>query len=95
MLITHPSHFGLEKIAETETSVVLTGSLANCKRIAAAHGMEVDSYEGCLVSCDGSHAVYAPVDESKPNRIWYKNGGLIQRGRDDYSVVIPRNVWDN
>lgn len=93
MTITHLSHFGLTLISETTTNVVLSGSLAACKRMAAAHGMEIEQYEGRIESCKGGHAVYVPVDQSKPNRILFKDGGMIQKCRDDYSLVMPLNVW--
>lgn len=94
MTITHLSHFDLEVCGETADSVVLSGTLAACKRIAFAHGMEIERYEGTIVSSNGGHATCAPVSESRPNRILFKTGGLIQRCRDDYAVVIPRSVWE-
>ena len=94
MTNTHISHFGLEFTAQTLTSVVLSGTLANCKRIAAAHGMEIDRTEGRIVSCDGDNAIYSPTSGDKPNRIVYKNGGMIQRCANDYAIVIPVDVWN-
>ena len=94
MTLTHASHLGLEIIGVTKDSVVLAGTLASCKRIAAAHGMEIEKHEGSILSSNCGVATYAPVNESRPNRILYAGGGMIQRGRDDYSIVIPRRVWD-
>lgn len=95
MTITHVSHFGLELLNTTETGVVLCGTLGNCKRMAAAHGMEIREYEGRLISYNGFRGTYEPVDMKKPNRIWFKNGGMIQRTPGDYTLVIPRKVWED
>jgi hypothetical protein len=101
MLATHPSHFGLTLLAETSTSAVLSGTLGACKRIAAACGMEVAKYEGYIVSSgptglDGSSgAIYTPVSgpDDRWSRILYNPGGMIQRGQDDFTVVIPIELW--
>lgn len=93
MTLTHLSHFGLELLATTTTGAVLCGSLANCKRMAAAHGMEVDKYEGRLLSYVNGFATTAPVDMTQPVRITYKNGGMVQKCVDDYTLVIPMAVW--
>lgn len=95
MVIAHLSHYELEHIATTADSAIFSGTLAACKRMAAAHGMEIERYEGCIISCDGSTAIYAPASESQPNRIIYKSGGMIQRCQDGYSLVMPIGVWIN
>jgi hypothetical protein len=95
MTITHTSHFGLTLINTTETSAVFCGTLSACKRMAFAHGMEIEQYEGRVVAINGRHATFAPVDESNPNRIWFVNGGMIQKTPGDYTLVMPIEVWLN
>lgn len=95
MTLTHLSHFGLEKIGETADNVVFSGTLGSCKRMAFAHGMEIEKYEGRILSSVNGHAIHAPVSESNPTLIWFKGGGLILKGRDDYSLVMPLKVWKN
>jgi len=94
MLITHPSHYGLDLIATTLDNVVLSGTLTDCKRMAAAHGMEVASIEGQILGTVGGVATYAAPDPKSPNRILYAGGGMIQRCRDDYALLIPRKIWE-
>lgn len=94
MTTTHLSHYGLQLVATTADNVVLAGSLADCKRMAAAHGMDIQGYEGCILGAVGGIATYQQLDAARPNRIVYVGGGMIQRGRDDYSLVMPRAVWN-
>ena len=94
MTLTHLSHFDLTEIGRTDDNVILEGSLAACKRIAAAHGLEVVRYEGMITGSDGNRATYAPVDMARPSLI-YLTRGMIVRGRDGYSIVIPMDVWNN
>jgi hypothetical protein len=95
MTIAHISHYDLTEIGRTSDNIVFSGSLGACKRMAAAHGMEVESMEGAITGCDGNRATYLPPDESKPALAWFKGGGLIIRGRDDYSLLMPLAVWMN
>ena len=90
---THLSHFGLTKIAETDTGIVFDGTLAACKRMAAAHGMKIERYEGAVMGMDGGHATFAPANETHPLWIMYRDGGLIQKGRAGYTLVMPLAVW--
>lgn len=94
MVITHLSHFGLEKIGETKDTVIFSGSLANCKRLAFAHGMEVEKYEGYIVSSDSAGAVYTPADGKNFSRILFKTGGMIQKCQTGYALVMPVAVWN-
>jgi hypothetical protein len=63
--------------------------------MAFAYGMEIEKYEGRITGFVGRTATYLPVDEAKPNAIIFKGGGLIQRGRDNYALVMPLEVWRN
>jgi hypothetical protein len=95
MTLTHLSHFGLEKLAETSTNVVFSGSLAACKRLAFAHGMEVESYEGRCLGMAGGRATVAAADATNFSAVWFKGGGLVLKGRDNYTLVMPLEVWRN
>lgn len=95
MTATHLNHFGLQHTATTNDSILFSGSLGNCKRMAAAHGMEVEKCEGAILSSDCGHAIYAPVNESAPMRVLYRNGGMIQKCQSDYTLVMPLAVWMN
>ena len=94
MTMTHVSHFGLDLIRETTESLVFVGGLGACKRMAAAHGMEIDRYEGFLVSSDSHGGVFTPASPKSFSRILYRGGGMVQKGRDDYTLVMPRRVWE-
>ena len=94
MTNTHVSHLGLELIRETDTSIVFAGTLGACKRMAFAHGMEIERYEGRTVAVNGRYAITTPVDTTNPNRIWFINGGMIQKTVGDYTLVMPRKVWN-
>lgn len=95
MTNTHVSHFGLNLINKTTTSVVFSGELSACKRMAFAHGMEISNYEGQTVACNGGRSIQTPVDTKNPNRIWFVDGGMIQRCPDDYTLVMPIEVWNS
>lgn len=94
MIATHVSHFGLEIVQKTETSVILSGTKANCLRMAAALGLHALRYEGRTVSIDGGEAVMAPA--GRDDFVWchFAEGGFILRGRDDYSLLVRRSDWD-
>ena len=83
----------LTKVGQTADSVIFEGSLAACRRLAFAHGMEVERYEGRTISIDGRHAVYAPADEKGFSFCWFKGGGLIHKARDGFVLVMPIRVW--
>lgn len=85
--------FGLTPVGDSDTSVMFTGTLANCRRMAFAHEMEVDKLEGAILSSDCGHAIYAPVNESAPMWTMFKNGGFIHKGRDNYFLLIPLSIW--
>lgn len=95
MTFTHTSHFNLEMIATTEQNVLFEGALSACKRMAFAHGMEIERTEGTVAAINGRNAVYNPANESNPNRIWFVNGGMIQRVPGGYVLVMPVQVWAN
>ena len=94
MTSTHVSHFGLTLLATTKDNVVLEGTKSACWRMAYAHGMEIDRYEGKTVSYTNGVAVTAPADSS--NFVWcyFKNGGFVLKGRDTYTLVLPLSVWN-
>lgn len=93
MTITHLSHLDLTKIGETRDSILFEGSLAACRRMAFAHGMEVEKYEGATVGMDGSRAFTIPADANSFVWCFFRGGGFIQRGRDNYCLLIPMAVW--
>lgn len=95
MTLTHLSHFGLSQIGQTSDNILFEGSLAACKRMAFAHGMEIERYEGFLVGCDGSHATYTQADSRSFSRILLRNGGMIQKTRDGFCLVMPNSAWEN
>lgn len=94
MLVTHPSHFGLEMIGNTSTSVVFQGSLADCRRMAFAHGMEIAKYEGRTISINSGHAIMAPASENSFSLCWFKEGGMIAKTQDAYALVIPKRTYE-
>jgi hypothetical protein len=94
MTITHLSHFGLEIIGQTNDSVVFVGQLGACKQMAAAHGMEIERYEGFVVSSGPQGATFTPANPKNFSRIWFRDGGMIQRGRDNFTLVMPRKLWE-
>lgn len=93
MTITNLSHFGLTIIGETRENVIFSGSLADCKRMAFAHGMEVDRYEGRTVSFDRCHATYTPADAKDFSCCWFKGSGLIMKCDGCYCLVMPLAKW--
>lgn len=95
MMHTHLSHFGLVKIGETNDSIIFAGSLAACRRMAFAHGMEVSRYEGRTIAIEGSRAFTTPADSGNFTWMHFQDGGFIVKGRDDYSLLIPQNVWQS
>lgn len=94
MTITHLSHFGLTRIATTETNVLFEGGKGACKRLAAAHGMEVERYEGAITGSDCGIGHYLPATPESFSRCFYKGGGLIQKTRDAYCLVMPKEIWE-
>lgn len=94
MTIAHLSHHGLKMLKKTNTSVVLEGTRAACLRMAAAHGMEIDRKEGKTIAINGGRALLAPCGENDWTTCWMKGGGLIQKGRDGYCLVMPIGVWN-
>jgi hypothetical protein len=97
MTITHLSHFDAELIAETKDNVIFLGTLAACRRLAFAHGMEVERYEGPILSSIGGIAQYASADAKNFAICWFVGRGMIIKVGigDDYSLVMPVNVWKN
>jgi|APGre2960657404_1045060.scaffolds.fasta_scaffold53212_1 hypothetical protein len=95
MTITHPSHFDLQEVSRTETSIVFSGTLAGCRKMAFSHGMEVAEYCGRLIEFDGVRAVSAPATSADFSVCYFVGGGLIHRGRDEYTLVMPLHVWMN
>lgn len=93
MTLTHTSHFGLTLLSQTDDNIVFEGSLSACRRMAFAHGMEVDRYEGRTISIDGRRATYTPADEKHFSICWFKGSGLIVKSRDGYCLVMPLAVW--
>lgn len=94
-LMTRLSHFDVKEVARTETNVIFSGTLAGCRKLAFSHGMEVEKYEGRTISFDSRGAVKAPADANNFSACWFKGAGLLMKGRDDYSLVMPLAVWAN
>lgn len=95
MTTTHLSHFGITKLGESRDSIIFAGTLAACKRLAAAHGMEIESYRGRTVSTDCGRAIYAPSSPDSFVSATYVGGGLLHKGQDDWALVMPLEVWRN
>lgn len=95
MTITHLSHFGLEKIGDTNDSIIFAGSLAACRRMAFAHGLEVDRYEGSIVSSDSGFATYTTATPESFSFCYFKQGGFICKARDGYSLLIRKEDWND
>lgn len=76
----------------TPDNVILEGSLADCRQLAFACGMEVERYEGRILASDGGHAIYAPADASSFAICWLR-GGMIIKARDGFCLVMPLQVW--
>jgi hypothetical protein len=95
MVITHLSHYGLETLGQTTDSIVLEGTLANCKRMAFAHGLEITRSNTRLLSFNGSYAVYSSGDYVS-YELTDANGltGLIQKTRDGWALVMPLKLWE-
>jgi hypothetical protein len=90
MTTTHLSHLDLELCGKSDSSVVLSGSLAACKRIAFAHGLEIVGTEGRITGTTGGIASHNTADIVR----YVLNQGMIQKCRDDWSIVIPLEVWN-
>lgn len=93
MTITHLSHFGMTLVAETDDNVVFSGKLADCRRMAFSHGLEIDRYEGQTISSENGKSIQAPADANKFVWAFFKQGGFILKGRDDWSLLMPKAVW--
>lgn len=95
MTATHLSHFGLKMTGESEDRVFFEGSLANCKRMAFAHGCQVSSEEGPILESGGGKAIYAVtpivtywlVDETGDH------AGMIKKIQDGWILLLSREVW--
>lgn len=94
MTATHLSHFGLTHFATSGESIMFHGSKADCKRMAFAHGMEVEKYEGRALGCDGGRLLSAPADSENFSFCFFKGGGFIHRERDGYLLLMPLEVWE-
>lgn len=81
MTNTHLRHFGLDHLVTSDTNIVLEGSLADCKRLAFAHGLEVVKEEGPILSCTGGKAIYG----TSPTVRYYLTRGLIH--------IAPNSKW--
>lgn len=95
MTMTHVSHFGLTLLSETSTGLVFEGSLGACKRMAFAHGLEVDEVRGPILGSVNGVATYGHLNPERPMSMTFKGGGLVQRAQDGYCLVLPRSVWEN
>ena len=93
MTITHTSHFDVLEVARTNDSVVFSGTLAGCRKLAFAHGMEVAEYCGRLIEFDGVRAVSAPATPADFSVCYFVGGGLISKCQDGYTLVMPLSVW--
>lgn len=91
MTITHLSHFGLEEVGRSNENLILEGTLAACKRMAAAHGLEVVTTEGRTIGSDGKNAI---VNTATVVR-YLLTAGMIERTRDAWALVMPLTVWQD
>jgi hypothetical protein len=92
MTTTHVSHFGLSEVYRSSTSILFEGSLGACKRMAAAHGMEVDHYEGRTLSSSAWGSMATPDDFTS---IIFRDGGLLMKDREGWTLVMPLKIWNN
>ena len=95
MTTTHLSHFGLTKTHETDTRVYFEGTLADCKRIAFAHGCEIIDEEYRILEMNGTSVI---TDSTTVTCYWLadqtgEHAGLIHRGRDAWTLAISRAAW--
>lgn len=93
MIVTHTSHFGLNIDSRTEDSVVLSGTKANCLRMAAVLGLEIERYEGRTLSLINGVGFSESADRSNFTWCYFRQGGFIHRGRDEYSLVVRMADW--
>lgn len=82
MITTHLSHYGLELVAKGTDTVVMTGCMSACKRMALAHGLELDNHVE-----DTSAAAGVTL---------YTEGAVIIKGAtwDGSTLILPRRIWD-
>lgn len=90
MTITHLSHFGLTGPKISGDSVLFDGTLADCKRMAFAHGLEVVKEEGRILEINGTVAL---VDTTSVVRYGLTRG-FIQKTRDGWTLLMPREIWE-
>lgn len=89
MTLTHLSHFGLTEIGRSNENIVLEGSLSDCKRMAAAHGLEIVATEGPTIGMAGRSAITSNASVVR----YLLTSGMIQKSRDGWALVMPLTVW--
>lgn len=91
MTITHVSHFGISAVQVQGDSVVLTGTLAGCRKIAFAHGLEVVRAEGQIVGCEGGKAITNAANVMR----YLLSEGMIQRlAGNQWALVMPAEIYN-
>ena len=85
----------LRELARTATGVVLEGTLDDCKTLAAHLGMEPAEYTGRILEFDGRKAIYAPHTANDYACCYFVGGGLMLKGRDDWTLVVPLARWQD
>ena len=88
--IGHLSHYGLEKVGETPDNIIFSGTLAACRGMAFAHGLEIVRTEGRILSINGRSTTTNETDVVR----YVLTQGMIQRCRDGWSLVMPLAVWN-
>lgn len=83
----------LRELARTTDGVVLEGTLKDCQALAADLGMEPAEYRGRILESDRGKAIYALHTTDNWFSCTYIGGGLLMKGRDDWSLVVPLARW--
>lgn len=83
---------GAWEIGRTEDNVILAGDREALRRLAEARGLTVEKNEGPILSAEGGRAIYAPASPENFAICYYLPSGLLMRGRDEFTLVMPREL---
>lgn len=83
------ANHNLRVLARTATGVVLEGTLKECQALAADLCMEVAEYKGRILQSVYGKAVYALATADDFFSCTYVGGGLLMKGRDNWTFVVP------
>ena len=80
---------GLREIGRTGENVIYTGGLADCRRAAFVGGLDIERYEGGILGSEGGIGIYRLATPETFAIAYFRGGGLIVRGADDFTLVLP------